>query len=125
MWRLVAVFGAVLTLNAGGAQGPELSAVMREKLVHSQKILETVVTSNWATLESETRQLQMLTRDRRWTVLRYPEYATHSAAFVRALDALRVAAAQRDLEATPKAYVGVVQECVACHRYVARMRIAQ
>ncbi len=122
--QTVVVFSAVLLgLAATPSQGPGLQQVMREKLVHAQKILEAVVTSDWVSLETHSRELEGLTNDPRWTVLRYPEYARHSAAFVRAIQDLHRAAAQRDLEKTPQAYVAVTLKCVECHRYLARARI--
>ena len=117
--------GAVLGLAAGPRQGPELRTVMHDKLVHAQKILEAVVTSDWVSLETHSRELEQLTSDPRWTVLKYPEYAQHSGAFVRAVQALHTAAAQRDLNKTPEAYIAVTMQCVACHRYLARARIAK
>ena len=126
MWRSLALAGVVvMSVTARGSQGPELNAVMREKLAHTQKILEAVVTSNWTSLETHTRELKQLTNDPRWMVLKYPEYARHSAAFVRAVQALHTAAAQRDLEKTPNAYINVTLQCVECHRYLARARIAR
>ena len=83
------------------------------------------MTSDWTSLETQSRELERLTNDPRWTVLKYPEYARHSLAFVRAVQALHTAAAQRDLDATPKAYINVTLECVDCHRYLARARIAR
>lgn len=123
-WQSIAIGGALLGLAAGPRQGPELNSIMREKLDHTQKILEAVVTSNWVSLETHSRDLEQLTNDPRWTVLKYPEYARHSAAFIRAVQALHTAAAQRDLDKTPKAYVAVTLQCVECHRYLARARIA-
>ena len=116
---------ALVSVSAVAMQGPGLEHVMRRKLATSQKILEAVVTSDWPSLESHSRELEQLTNDPRWTVLKYPEYATRSAAFTRAIRALHTAAAQRDLEAAPKAYIDVTLQCVECHRYLARMRIAQ
>jgi len=118
---------AIAMLSAGGAgtgQSLQVNNVMHEKLDHAQKILEAVVTSDWVALETHSRQLEQLTNDPRWIVLRYPEYARHSAQFVRAIRALHDAAARRDLEATPQAYVAVTLSCVDCHRYLARERIA-
>jgi hypothetical protein len=123
MWRSLAIVGVVLGVTAGPQQ--ILKNVMREKLVHAQKMLEAVVTSDWAGLETHTRQLEQLTKDPRWAVLKYPEYARHSVAFVRAVQALRTAAVQRDLDVTPRAYTDVTLQCVACHRYLARMRMAK
>ena len=107
-----------------GGQGPALHNLMREKLGHAQKILEAVVTSDWIALETHSREMERLTRDPRWIVLKQPEYSRHSTAFVRAIEDLHQAAAQRDLERAPKAYVAVTLQCVACHRYLARERLA-
>jgi hypothetical protein len=125
MWRRLAMVGAMLGLAVGPRQGPELRTVMHDKLVHAQKILEAVVTSDWVSLETHTRELEQLTSDPRWTVLKYPEYAQHSGVFLQAVQALHTAAAQRDLNKTPDAYVAVTMQCVACHRYLARARIAK
>jgi len=126
MRRVLALAGVVVTsVTVSASQGPELNTVMREKLAHTQKILEAVVTSDWTSLETHTRELERLTTDRRWMVLNFPEYARHSVAFVQAVQALHTAAAQRDLENTPKTYVEVTLQCVECHRYLARARIAQ
>jgi hypothetical protein len=119
------VFCAVVGLAARPSQGPPLNNVMREKLGHTQKILEAVVTNDWVALETHSRELERLTRDPRWIVLKYPEYARHSSAFVRAIQDLHLAAAQRDLERTPKAYIAVTLQCVECHRYLARERLAE
>jgi hypothetical protein len=124
MWRSLTMISIVLGVTVAPSQGPELTSVMREKLAHAQKILEAVVTSDWDSLETHTRQLEQLTQDPRWMVLQYREYARHSSAFVRAVQMLHTAAAQRDLEKTPKAYVAVTLQCVECHRYLARERIA-
>jgi hypothetical protein len=124
IWRSLAMAGVMFGLTASPNQGPELNTVMREKLGHAQKILEAVVTSDWTSLETHSRELEQLTRDPRWMVLKYPEYSKHSAAFVQAVQALHTAAAQHDLEDTPKTYVNMTLKCVECHRYLARDRIA-
>ena len=124
-WLALVVFSAFCGLAVGPSQGPALNNVMREKLEHTQKILEAVVTSDWVSLETHSRELERLTDDPRWTVLKYPEYARQSAGFRRAIRDLHTAAAQRDLEKTPKAYIAVTLQCVACHRYLARERIVE
>jgi hypothetical protein len=118
---LVVLWGFVVT----PAQGPDLNRLMDQKLAHAQEILKAVVTSDWVALETHSRELEQLTRDPRWMVLKYHEYARHSDAFVRAIQQLHRAAAQRDLEATPRAYVDVTLRCVDCHRYLARERLAE
>ena len=124
-WIAVLLLTMSFAVTAAPRQGPQINSVMREKLGHAQKILEAVVTSDWVGLETQSRELERLTHDPRWTVLKYPEYAQHSAAFVRAVQDLHQAAVQRDLEKTPQAYVAVTLKCVECHRYLARARIAK
>jgi hypothetical protein len=123
--RLVLVLFALLaTAVTTKAQGPALDRVMHKKLEVSQQILEAVVTSQWVELEARSRDLEDLTNDPGWKVLRSKEYARHSDTFRAAVRVLRTAAAQRDLEKTPQAYIAVTLSCVECHRYLARNRLA-
>lgn len=123
--RGVLLIGALLSVSAADAQGPGLDRVMRKKLAISQKILEAVVTSRWIPLEAQSKELEALTGDPGWMVLKAPEYAQQSATFRQAVRALREAAVQRDLEATPQAYIALTMSCVQCHRYLARNRLAR
>ena len=124
-WKWAVVMAVSLSLGEVSAQGPDLHRVMRKKLEHSQKILEAVVTSNWVALETHSRELEELTNDPGWKVLNSPEYARQSLAFKQAVRELHDAAARRELDATPLAYVAVTLSCVQCHRSLARARIAK
>ena len=124
-WHAAVVVSALLGLAVGPGQAPELHGVMREKLVHAQRLLEGVVTNDWVSLETHSGELERLTNDPSWMVLKLPDYARHSAAFVRAVQDLHRAAAQRDAEKAPQAYVAVTLQCVECHRYLARAKIAE
>lgn len=124
-WRGVLLACALVSVSAvPSSQGPGLNRVMQKKLVISQKILEAVVTSRWIPLEAQSKELEALTNDPGWMVLKAPEYAQQSAVFRQAVRALREAAVQRDLEATPQAYITMTLSCVQCHRYLARNRLA-
>ena len=123
-WQALVLCGALLSVSAMPGQGPEVKNVMREKLQVTQRILEAVVISDWVKLETNSEALMRLTSDPRWTALKYPEYAKQSAAFGRAVEALRSAAVERDLNLAPGAYATLTLRCVECHRYLARQRIA-
>jgi hypothetical protein len=123
-WRAGVLICAFLSGSAVSGQGRALDRLMHKKLVTSQKILEAVVTSDWISLEEQSRDLEALTNDPAWMVLRKPEYGRHSDVFRAAVRALHDAAAKRDLEATPRAYISLTLSCVECHRYLARNRIA-
>jgi cytochrome c556 len=124
-WPSTLALLALVSASVAQAQGPALDRVMHKKLEASQRILEAVVTSRWDALETSSRDLEALTNDPGWTVLRSPEYAQQSTAFRAAVRALHDAAAKRDLEATPRAYNAMTLSCVECHRYLARHRLAR
>ncbi len=119
----------LLAVLAGGpspvAQTRQLNRVMREKLEHSKNILEGLVTSNWQQIERESLEIAKATQDPAWTVLKMPEYARQSDAFVRATESLIDAARRHDLEGASLGYVSLTTSCVSCHRYVARARLAR
>jgi hypothetical protein len=122
---VLCVVAAVATVSAAGDQMPQLSLVMREKLDHSKAILGAVVTSDWTTLDRESRALARAAQDPAWTALKEPDYVRHSAAFQAAIQQLLDASAHKDLDAAAKAEVSLTMSCVDCHRYVARRRVAR
>ena len=116
--------GAAVALSAG-AQTPRLNRVMQEKLDHSKAILGAVITSDWKTLDRESRALALAVHDPAWTALIAPEYLKQSDAFQTALQQLIEASARKDLDQAAKAEVALTMSCVDCHRLVTRRRIAK
>ena len=106
------------------AQTRQTRQVMRQKLAHSQQLLAALVTSDWASLGSRSRDLGALTSQPGWDVLRLPEFNKHTLAFQRAIQALDEASKKRDQRTALAAYNGLVASCVECHNFVARSRIA-
>jgi len=97
---------------------------MREKLGHSQKILEAILTSNFALLERESTALAKATESPAWTVLKGPEYMKQSEAFLKALRELRDAAKEHDLDAAAQRYNALTTTCFGCHRHMKDRRLA-
>jgi len=106
------------------AQTPSTGRVMREKLGHSQKILEAILTSNFAQLERESTALSKATESSAWTVLKGPEYVQQSERFLKSLRDLSAAAKERDLDAAMTNYTALTNSCFACHRYMKDRRLA-
>jgi len=107
------------------AQTPATGRLMRQKLAHSQKILEAILTSDFALLDRESAALAEATKSPAWSVLLYsPEYIRQSGAFLRALDDLRDAAKGRDLDGAASNYVSLTLTCFQCHRYMKNRRLA-
>ena len=118
---LITIIAAATT----NAQDRQTKLVMRQKLQHSEALLAALVTSNWNSLDRNSKALDALTMQPGWQVLRLPEYSKYTNAFQRATDALIAAAGRRDTEAAVSAYNALVGSCVGCHRYVSRARIAR
>jgi hypothetical protein len=117
----------VLVALSGGVafgQTPATGRVMREKLAHSQRILEAILTSNFGLLERESAALAKATEVPAWTVLKGPEYLRQSEAFLKALVELRNAAREHDLDAAVLRYNALTTSCFACHRYMKDRRLA-
>ena len=117
------VWGAAVSVTTGvaaalvlSAQTSALDRLMRQKLDHSQALLAAVVTSNWGDLQRHSQALIALTGDPAWIVMKTPEYATQSEAFIRAARDLVDAANRRDLNEAPVAYMSMTLRCVQCHR---------
>lgn len=123
--RLLGVL--LLVAMSGGlafGQTPGTGRVMREKLGHSQKILEAILTSNFALLDRESAALAKATESPAWTVLKGPEYMKQSEAFLKALRELSAAAKERDLDAAVERYNALTTTCFACHRRMKDKRLA-
>jgi hypothetical protein len=128
--RIIVGMCAIVAMSIGTladqAPAPQLNKVMRAKLGHSQAILGAVVTSDWATLDRESRALALVVRDPTWVAaLTEPEYLRQSDAFARALQDLIEASAKRNLEAAADAHVALTVSCVRCHVHMTRRRIAK
>ena len=120
----IAVVLMIATAAQGNAQTTATARVMRQKLIDAQGVMAAVVTSNWGELDRRSKALAKATEDPAWLVLRTPEYAKQGEAFLRAVNDLLDAAARRDADGAPLAYVALTMRCVQCHRYVARARLA-
>ena len=99
--------------------------VMRDKLAHTQRVLESIMTSNFEQLERETAALARNTEAPGWAVLNSPEYVGQSQSFRAALQDLRSASMSRDLDAAAERYATLTQRCYQCHRYLKGARIAR
>ena len=115
----------VLTAPTLPGQTPATRRVMREKLTHSQRILEAILTSDFALLERETTALTRVTETAAWQALRSPEYLRQSEAFLAANRALNEAAKTRDLDGAAQLYSSLTMSCFACHRHMKDSRLAR
>jgi hypothetical protein len=119
-----AIVIAVLIPRAGSQESPAPKMFMREKLNHSQKLLEALVLEDFKGMAKESQALSLLSLAASWQVLQTPEYAQQSLEFRRAADAVHNAAEKNNLDGAALAYVEVTMKCVNCHKYVRGVRMA-
>jgi hypothetical protein len=122
-WSVVLAL-VVALLGTTSAQTPATGRVMRDKLAHSQKILEAILVSDYASLDRESAALVRATELPAWAVLKSPEYLRQSAAFISAIQDLRDAAKARDLDAAALDYMALTLTCIQCHKHLKGARIA-
>jgi cytochrome c556 len=118
------VLALSLTGHDSSAQSPNLRSVMREKLASTQQLLEGVVTANFAMVDKSADRLGQIsyTEVASWQSNAEPDYLKQASAFVKAVQGLRKASADRNSRAVADEYVNLVNSCVSCHSYVRRMK---
>jgi len=133
--RLVVALVVCLGVAALGASGDAaspaqrgqpapLGKVMQVKLDSAQAVLKALATEDFAALERDANRLGALTKQAEWGVLKTPEYARHSQAFLRATESLAASARAGDLNGATLDYATMTVRCVQCHRHVKSVRTA-
>ena len=126
MKTAIACATALLLVAGVTAHGQTLRTrrVMREKLVHTQRILEALTTSNLTVLERESLALLQVTESPQWSEVNTPELRPYTDAFVKAIKDLAESARQRDLDAAAAQYGTLTMTCYRCHKYRKDSRVA-
>jgi cytochrome c556 len=111
--------------TAADAQTARTGTLMRAKLLHSQRILAALTTSDYALLQRETNALTAITQNPIWTDLITAELRPYTGDFTKALANLSAAAGRRDYDAAAASYSALTTACFSCHKHVMRSRIAR
>lgn len=115
----------VLSAALASAQTARTAPMMRDKLVHAQRVLEALTTSNYGLLGRETTALSLIAQSPRWSELKTKELRVSVEAFQKAINDLDAAAKRRDLDGAASSYGGLVASCYQCHKQLKGLRIAQ
>ena len=97
---------------------------MREKLAHSQKVLEGITLEDYQLILVHSQKLSAMSQSADWKLFQNPEYLEQSASFRRYADTLTRAAQERNLDQATVAYLGLTMNCVECHKFVRGRRVA-
>lgn len=110
------------SLAAPASAQDKLSAFMKAKLEHSEKVLEGLAREDFDLIAKHSAAISLLCEDELWSVMQTPEYIERSKEFRRSVYAITEAARKKNLEAAAFAYVDSTMKCVSCHKYVRQAR---
>ena len=95
---------------------------MRAKLMHTQKVLEGLLTEDFDEIVKHAQKLSLLTQALGWQTLEGTEYTQRSTDFRRSVDKLTEEAKKKNLDGVSLAYIDITIKCMQCHKYVRKMR---
>jgi len=132
--RKISCVLALLVLAAGAAalhgdarkpKPKDEPGIMRQKLGHSQKILEGLAQNDFDLIDKSARELMDLSKQAEWKALKTAQYELYSNEFRRNAESLAQAAKARNLDAATLAYVDLTLNCVKCHRHTRDVRMTR
>jgi hypothetical protein len=124
---LLAVALIAAAVIASGSRGRETpkpnkrAEFMRLKLDYAKKVLEGLVTEDFAAISDGARKLNLLSRAAEWEVPTIPhaeQYVPLTTDFQRIADDLIKNARAKNLDGAMLAYARLTMNCVDCHKYV-------
>jgi hypothetical protein len=126
---LLILFAWISLLQVSGKEPQKKEAdvkeLMRQKLKHSQKILEAIATNDLDSLAKHADELIIISKEAEWKVIKTPRYETYSNDFRRNAEALIQSAKEKNLDAAALAYVDLTLNCVKCHKHVREVRMTR
>jgi hypothetical protein len=115
--NMAILVGIMAAASQAQAQN-KVSAFMKVKLDHSQRLLEGLATEDFDLIAKHSQAIGLLCEDEIWSVLQTPEYRERSNDFRRSVYSITEAARNKNLEGAALAYVDTTLKCVSCHKYV-------
>lgn len=120
---LVALLGLGIVLLAAHGREPKKNDLMRQKLEHSQKVLEGVAVGDFKMIQRHGEGLLEISKKVGWKVLNTPAYEVHTNSFRRSAETLIQNAKEKNLDAAALTYVDLTLTCVKCHKHVRDVRM--
>ena len=113
-WALAAQFSPA----AEARRRAETQTFMRMKMAWSQGVLEGLTLEKFDAISRNAIRMRDMTQSNQWFVSKQPDYMARTTNFQQSVDALYLAAVDKNLDAATEAYLKVTRSCVECHRLV-------
>ena len=115
---VVWVMAGQFTTAAEVGRRAEAQTFMRLKMAWSQGVLEGLTLEKFDAVSMNAIRMRDMTRSNLWFAVRQPDYMARTTNFQQSVDALYLAAVDKNLDAATEAYLKVTRSCVECHRLV-------
>src|SRR5205823_5696635 len=112
----------IALLNVHGRE-PKKNDLMRQKLEHSQKVLEGIAVGDFKMIQKHGEELLEISKKVGWKVLNTPAYEMHTNSFRRSAESLIENAKEKNLDAAALTYLDMTLTCVKCHKHVRDVRM--
>ena len=93
-------------------------SLMRQKLERAQDLLGALAIGDFDRMISNSKELQRISLEARWSQPHSPAYAAYGDDFRAALGRIITAAEKQNIDAASINYVQVVLTCIQCHEVV-------
>lgn len=115
---LAAGLAAQLVPNSEARRPTNTQTAMWQKLALSQGVLEGLTLERFDLVSRNAIALRNMSHSNFWHITRQADYLTKTTNFQRSVDALYLAAVDKNLDRATEAYAQVARQCVDCHRLV-------
>jgi cytochrome c556 len=104
----------------------EPSSLMKQKLVHAQKLLEAITMNRPDQAEAEANSLVTISQKAEFMrALKTPDYEVFANDFRRTAGDLAANAKKKNMDAAALNYVSLTLSCVRCHQHVRDVSMAR
>lgn len=93
-------------------------SLMRQKLEHAQELLGALSIGDFDRMISNSKELQRISLEARWSQPHSPAYAAYGDDFRAALERIVTASEKQNIDNAALNYVQVVLTCIQCHKVV-------
>lgn len=97
---------------------------MREKLAHSQSILEGLTSENFELIEKNAAKLAAIADHAAMRTSERADYIEQTLVFQKNVSNLSRAAKARNLRGATDAYLAVTRNCIHCHQVLRGNKVA-
>jgi hypothetical protein len=122
---IVTLAVAFWTTSAQSQQPRPVQTIMKAKLKHAQTVIEGLSLENFVKLQESAKALSGLSRAAEWNVHKSPQYIRYSKEFRQITTDLEKHAKEKNLDACTLDYIQMTLTCVACHKHVRSIVVAQ